>query len=174
MRSRRFIRTILHMLGFATVSISYKPLFSPLLKRYCFVFIKNFTFLVISRGFSNDGLPHNFPALSRIRPLSASRLTERIERGGPCWLMKLRWIGSQRVQMQGVLPCLVRLACLAGFFLPWLLLSAQYKIFCSSPYTIFNSFVPIAHQSEQAAELGRLSLSMVLLLLTKFHYKFSW
>jgi hypothetical protein len=28
---------------------------------------------------------------------------ERQERGGPCWLLKLRWMGTQRVQMKGVL-----------------------------------------------------------------------
>ncbi len=70
----------------------------------------------------------------------------RETRGGPCWLMKLRWMGTQRVQMTGVLPWLVRRARRAGtqelFIL--LLWSAQYKIFSYSPYTISNICVPIA------------------------------
>jgi hypothetical protein len=62
---------------------------------------------------------------------------ERLERGGgPCWLLKLRWMGTQRVQMKGVLPWLVR--------------------------GLVNSIVPIAHQAGHAAVLGRLSLSRCL------------
>ncbi len=34
---------------------------------------------------------------------------ERLERGGPYWQLKLRWMGTERVQMKGVLPWLVRL-----------------------------------------------------------------
>ncbi len=45
------------------------------------------------------------------------------------------------------------------FVLLWLLLSAQYKIFCSSLYIVhyFNSFVNIAQQTGQAVVQGRLS-----------------
>jgi hypothetical protein len=32
-------------------------------------------------------------------------IPERLERGGPYWLQKLRWMGTQRVQMKEVLPC---------------------------------------------------------------------
>jgi len=32
---------------------------------------------------------------------------ERLERGAPCWLLKLRWMGTQRGHMIGVLPWLV-------------------------------------------------------------------
>ncbi len=32
---------------------------------------------------------------------------ERLDRSGPCWLLKLRWKGAHRVQMRGVLPSLV-------------------------------------------------------------------
>jgi hypothetical protein len=39
---------------------------------------------------------------------------ERLEKGGPCWLLRLRWMGTQRVQMKGVLPWLVRWAFRAG------------------------------------------------------------
>ncbi len=46
------------------------------------------------------------------------------------------------------------------FVLPWLLWSAQYKIFFFLTVHCFNSFVPIAQQAGQAAVLGRLSLSM--------------
>ena len=59
---------------------------------------------------------------------------ERLKRGSLCWLLKLRWMGTQRVQMKGVLPWLIRWACIADtkdFFLvlPLVLQSAQYKIF---------------------------------------------
>ncbi len=37
-------------------------------------------------------------------------MPERPERGGPCWLLKLRQMGTYRVQMKGVLPWLVRWA----------------------------------------------------------------
>ncbi len=59
---------------------------------------------------------------------------ERPERGGPCWLLKLRWIWDSR-------GCFVGLVVPAQetFILPWLLRSAQYKIFFSSLYTIWIS-----------------------------------
>jgi hypothetical protein len=41
-------------------------------------------------------------------------IVSRLDRSGPCWLLKLRWMGSQRVQMKGLLPWLVRWACRAG------------------------------------------------------------
>ncbi len=65
-------------------------------------------------------------------------------------------MGTQRVQMKGVLPWLVRWACRAGT-----------RDFCSDLaawvgpvqnicfLTIHNSFVPIAQQAGQAAVLGR-------------------
>ncbi len=43
-----------------------------------------------------------------------------------------------------------------------LLQSAQYKIFFSSQYNNFNSFVPIAQQAGQAARLVQPSLSMCI------------
>ncbi len=48
------------------------------------------------------------------------------------------------------------------FALPWLLYSAQYKIFIFLAVHYFKSFVPITQQAGQAAVLGRLSLSMCL------------
>jgi hypothetical protein len=38
----------------------------------------------------------------------------RLERGGPCWLLKLEWMETQRVQVNEILPCLVHWACRAG------------------------------------------------------------
>ncbi len=74
-------------------------------------------------------------------------------------------MGTQRVQMIGVLPWLVRWALHVGT-----------RDFCSALATpvgpvkniffltvhYFNSFVPIAQQTGQAAVLGRLSLSIRL------------
>ncbi len=40
----------------------------------------------------------------QIRCLSPLFTPLRLERDGPCWLLKLRWMGTQRVQMKGVLP----------------------------------------------------------------------
>ncbi len=34
-----------------------------------------------------------------------------LERGDPCWLLLLRWMGTQRVHMKRVLPWLVHWAC---------------------------------------------------------------
>jgi hypothetical protein len=97
---------------------------------------------------------------------------ERLERGGPCWLLKLRRMGTQRVQIKRRMgtqkvqikrgPSLV--GCLG--------LSCRYKRFCSALAALvgpvqknfflavhyFNSFVLIAQQAGQAAGLGRLSL----------------
>ncbi len=41
-------------------------------------------------------------------------LSERVERGGSCCLLKLRWMGTQRVQKKGVLSWLFSWACRAG------------------------------------------------------------
>jgi hypothetical protein len=80
----------------------------------------------------------------------------------PCWLLKLGQMGTQRVQMKGV----VRWSC-----------RASTRYFCSalagcfsrpSTKTIFltvhysDSFDPISQQPGQAAVLGRLSLSTCL------------
>jgi hypothetical protein len=40
---------------------------------------------------------------------------ERRERGGPCWLLKLRWMRTLRGQMKGVLSWLVLWACRARY-----------------------------------------------------------
>ncbi len=91
---------------------------------------------------------------------------ERPERGGPCWLLKMRRMKNQRLRMKGILPWLGLLG-----------LSYRYKrlLFClgcsTRPGTkyeyifltvhYFHSVVPIAQQAGQAAVLVRLSLSMV-------------
>jgi hypothetical protein len=48
------------------------------------------------------------------------------------------------------------------FILPWLLWSAQYKIFFFLTVHYFNLFVPIAQQSGQAVVQSRLSLKVCL------------
>ncbi len=77
---------------------------------------------------------------------------ERLYRGGPCWLLKLRCMVTQRVEMKGVLPWLVRWACPAGTwdFCPALasLVGLVQTIF-SSPYTISISW------SLSPSKLGR-------------------
>ncbi len=74
-------------------------------------------------------------------------LAERLEMGDPCWLLKLRWMGIQRVHMKGDLPWLVRWACRAGTI---------------DFFPRRTVFFPIAHQAGQAAVLDRLSLRVCL------------
>ncbi len=90
---------------------------------------------------------------------------ERLQSSGLCWLLKLRWMGTRRVQMKGVLTWLVRWACRAGprdfcSALAALVGPVQNIFFLTLHF--FNSFVPIAQHSGQAAVLGRLSLSVCL------------
>ncbi len=72
---------------------------------------------------------------------------------------------TQRVQIKGVLPWLVRWACRNGTrdfcsALAALVGPVQNIFFLSVHY--FNSFVPIAQQAGQEVVLGRLYLSMSL------------
>jgi hypothetical protein len=72
-------------------------------------------------------------------------------------------MGTQRVQMRGVLPWLVHWAVVCGFFcsaLAALVGPVQNMYFLTVHY--FNFCVPIAQQARQAAVLDRLSLSMCL------------
>ncbi len=81
----------------------------------------------------------------------------RLENGGPCWLLKLRWMGNQRVQMKGVLTLLVRWACRAGkrdFYSASADLVGQVQ----SPYTISMPLSP------SYSKLGRQSWWVVSLL----------
>ncbi len=86
-------------------------------------------------------------------------------RGGPCWLLKLSWMGTQRAQMKGSLPWMVNLN-----------LSCRYKRFllclgcCSRPHTkyffphrtVFQFLCPHRPAAGEAAVLGHLSLIMSL------------
>ncbi len=84
---------------------------------------------------------------------------------GPCWLLKLRWMGIKEYKWKGFF-----LGCLVGLVMPvqeifcfaWAALVNLIKIFLFSPVHYFNSFVPIAQQAGQAVVPGRLSLSMCL------------
>ncbi len=108
------------------------------------------------------------PWISSIFIISRWSVLERLERGGPCWLLKLRKMGTQRVQIEGVHPWLVCWACRAGtgYFCSSLtaLVSPVLNIF-SSLYTISFPLSPSPSKlgsSGQAAVLGRLSNSMWL------------
>ncbi len=74
-------------------------------------------------------------------------------------------MGTQKVQMKGVFPWLVRWACRAGTrdfcsALAALVSPVQNIFFLAVHY--FNFFVLIAQQARQAAVLGCLPLSMCL------------
>ncbi len=88
---------------------------------------------------------------------------ERLERDGPCWLLKLRQMGTQRVHMKGVLTLLVRWARRAGTIdfcpaLAALVGPVQNIIFLTIHY--FALFVPITQQTRKAVITGLLSLNM--------------
>ncbi len=71
---------------------------------------------------------------------------ERLETGGPCWLLKLRWMGTQTAQMKGVLPWLFDWACRASTrdFCSALaaLVGPVQNIFFSLPYIISIQLSP--------------------------------
>jgi hypothetical protein len=82
-------------------------------------------------------------------------LSERPERGGPCWLVKLSWMGTQRVQMKRVLPWLVRWVRHAG---PrWLLSCLGCSGQLSTRYTIS---IYVSSSPGQAVVQGRLFLNV--------------
>jgi hypothetical protein len=86
-------------------------------------------------------------------------------------------MGTQRVQVDGVLPWLVHWACRAGtrdFCSALAALVSPYKIYIFLTAHYFNSFyVPIAQQAGQAAVLGRLSLNLALASVAdKLTYKY--
>ncbi len=74
---------------------------------------------------------------------------ERPERGGPCWLLKLRWMGTQRVQMIGVNSWWVRWADRAGtrdfYSAVTVLVSPEQNIFLLTVHYT-NLCLPIAQQ----------------------------
>ncbi len=74
---------------------------------------------------------------------------------GPCWLLKLRWMGTQWVQMKGVLPRLVRWA----WFLFCLCCSSKPSTKYFFPHrTLFQFLCPHLPESWAGTVLGRLSL----------------
>jgi hypothetical protein len=88
---------------------------------------------------------------------------ERLERGGHCWLLKLRWMGTQRGQMKGVLYWLVCWGCQAGtsdFCSALAALVGPEQNFFFLTLNYFNTFIPIPQQAGQAAVLCCLSLSL--------------
>jgi hypothetical protein len=92
---------------------------------------------------------------------------ERLKRCGPCWLLKLRWMGTQRVQIKHTK--LVHWACHEIFVLPCLLWLAQCKIFFL-PVHYFNSFVPAAQQAGAGSRAGSpVSYYMSLVLALNVH-----
>ncbi len=104
-----------------------------------------FSFLFIIRPFYRS-LTSIFSQQSFVDPILG--YTERqTGEGGPCWLLKLRWMGTQGLQMKGVLPWLVCWACLAGsrdFCSSLAALVGPVKNIFSSPYTISITLSPSA------------------------------
>jgi hypothetical protein len=86
------------------------------------------------------------------------------ERGGPCWLLKLRWMGTQRGQMKGALSWLIPEVDSLAF-------SCRYKrswsrLGCSvGPVQFFSSPDIISlHLSSSPSKLGRQSCWAACLL----------
>jgi hypothetical protein len=80
---------------------------------------------------------------------------ERPEKSGPCWLLKMRWMVTQRVQIKGVLICLARWACRAGtryFCSGW---PIQIIIFFLAEH-YFKSFIPHRPSSWAGSRAGSL------------------
>ncbi len=88
-------------------------------------------------------------------------ITQRGYMGGSCGLLKLRWMGTQRVQMNGVLLWLVRWECRAStwVFCPSLaaLVGPEQNIFSS----LFSISIPL---STFPSKLGRQSCCDTCLL----------
>jgi hypothetical protein len=78
-----------------------------------------------------------FNILGSVCAVSWLTWPERLERCGPCWLLKQGKRGHKEYKLKGsFLSWLVGLVVPVQeiFVLPWLLWSDQYKIFFSSPY----------------------------------------
>ncbi len=91
-------------------------------------------------------------------PKSRRLQPERQERGGPCWLLKLRWIGTQRVPLKVFLSWLVRWAWRASTRDFWSALAAivgpVQNTFPHIHNFNFNFFVLITQQAGQANLAG--------------------
>ncbi len=83
-------------------------------------------------------------------------LSRELVRGGPCWLLKMRWLGNQKeYKWKGYfLGCMVYWACCAGTRL----VGPVQNIF-SSPYTISMPLTP------SPSELGRQPCLVAFLLI---------
>ncbi len=84
-----------------------------------------------------------------------------IRKRWPLLTVENKVMGTQRVQMKGVLPWLVGWACNAGAsdFCPAFVCSIRPSAkYFFSHHTLFQCICPIAQQDGQAAVLGRLSL----------------
>ncbi len=105
------------------------------------IFIQHFSLSLLQRVNRVEGIP---------------------ERDGPCWLLKLSWVRTQRVQMKGFLPWLVPLGSSGRYkrlypTLAALVSPVQNILFPQRAY--FNLCVPIA---QQVVVQGRLSLKICL------------
>jgi hypothetical protein len=89
------------------------------------------------------------------------------ERGGPCWLLKLRQMGTQRVHMKEVLPWLVHWARRAGTrdLCPALaaLVSSVQNVFPRHALLV-HFIVHFTQQAGQAVVPSRLSINLCLWL----------
>ncbi len=81
---------------------------------------------------------------------------ERLERGDSCLLLKLRWMETQRVQMKGVLPWLVRWACRAR---------KKFHFLCGAEPGI--ELVEKASSKLQSEKILRFTLRTVFVILWK-------
>ncbi len=93
--------------------INYPNLFQIMIFNYSQLFFDLYSLkytVVVNKSLINLSICWMYLPLS----LGLRMCPERLERGGPCWLLKLREIGTQRGQMKGVLTWLVRWAYRAG------------------------------------------------------------
>ncbi len=86
---------------------------------------------------------------------------ERLERGGPCWLLKLMQIGTQGVHMKGVLPWLALLM-VQEICILLCCSSLPSKNYFFPNRTLFHFVCLIALQAWQAVVPRRLSFNMCL------------
>jgi hypothetical protein len=94
--------------------------------------------LAFSRTGQNCAGCFNWAIVEFLR-LNCHLVPERPERGGSCWQLKLRWMGTQRVQMEGVLPWFLRWSRRAGtrdFYLAFASLVNLVQNIFPQPYTI--------------------------------------
>ncbi len=111
------------------------------------------------------------------RPSSGRRRPERLESGGPCWLLKLRWMGTQEPKWRG--PSLVGslgLSCRYRRFLFCPVCSSRpVQKFFSSRYTISIPLSPSLSKLAMVGSRAGLPVSKYLSLeKTTNKYKKTW